>query len=289
VTAGHGGAESGGADRPGGDDRPPFRLAAASLSGRSDAAWARAALPHVDGALLGGIALDDPTRAAARSMVDRERAEFLPADPLSFVDAQLAALADAPLVAGFNVRAATPAPVADAAGVCADHGAVLEVNAHCRQEEMCAAGAGEALLAAPDRLADQVGAAARTGATVSVKLRTEVDGVDLPAVAARAADAGADLVHVDAMDSEAVVADVVRALGGDPERGGTPDPPAADGRGAFVVANNGVRDRGTVREYLEYGADAVSVGRPSDDPAVLERVRAAVDEWLAAPPAGGEP
>ncbi|MFT4884785.1 MAG: tRNA-dihydrouridine synthase, partial [Natronomonas sp.] len=50
----------------------------------------------------------------------------------------------------------------------------------------------------------------------------------------------------------------------------------------FLVANNGVRDRATAYEYLEYGADAVSVGRPSDNPTVLERVREAVDEWFAA-------
>jgi tRNA-dihydrouridine synthase len=50
----------------------------------------------------------------------------------------------------------------------------------------------------------------------------------------------------------------------------------------FVVANNGVRDRATVREYLACGADAVSVGRPSDEPAVLRQVRAAVEEWFGA-------
>jgi tRNA-dihydrouridine synthase len=73
------------------------------------------------------------------------------------------------------------------------------------------------------------------------------------------------------MDSEGIVAAVVAAC---------PD--------AFVVANNGVRDRRTVREYLACGADAVSVGRPSDDPRVLRRVRGAVDEWFADGEAGGQ-
>ncbi|WP_135365465.1 tRNA-dihydrouridine synthase [Halosimplex halophilum] len=242
----------------------PFepRVALASLSGRSDADWARAAGELAGAAFLGGIALDGPTREAAREMVDRDRDEFLPADPLAFVDEQLAALADAPLLAGFNVRASDPESVREAAAICAERGAVLEVNAHCRQSEMCAAGAGESLLREPDRLAEYVAAAAETGATVSVKVRTELAGVDLPAVAGRVGDAGADILHVDAMDSERVVADVVEATD------------------AAVVANNGVRDRETVREYLAYGADAVSVGRPSDDPRVLRQVRAAVDEWF---------
>jgi len=258
------------------DPDGPFspRLVLASLSGRSDAGWARAGADHAGAAVLGGIALDGPTREAAREMVDRDREEFLPADPLAFVDAQLTALADAPLRPAFNVRASSAGPVRAAAAVCRDSGAILEVNAHCRQEEICAAGAGESLLREPERLCEYVRAAAGTGATVSVKCRAGLDGVDLPAVAARASAAGADLVHVDAMDSEGVVAEVVAATD------------------AAVVANNGVCDRATVREYLACGADAVSVGRQSDDPGVLRRVRRAVDEWFAAggaaPPDGDE-
>lgn len=238
------------------------RVAAASLSGTSDAEWARAALPHVGAAFLGGIALDEPTRDAARALVDRDRDEFLPADPFTWIDEQLASLADEPLVPAMNVRAATPEPVSRAATVCAAHDAMLEVNAHCRQPELCAAGTGEALLTDPDRLAAYVDAAASTGATVSVKVRAEVEGVDLPRVARRAVDAGADVVHVDAMDTESVVAAIVEATD------------------AFVIANNEVRDEASVREYLDFGAAAVSVGRPSTEPAVLERVRRATDAWF---------
>ena len=241
---------------------PPFDppVALASLSGEANAAWARAGAEYAGAAFLGGIAVDDPTRAAAREMVDRDREEFLPADPLAFLDREVAALADVPIRAGVNVRAAGPEALAEAAAVCADHNAVVEVNAHCRQAEMCATGCGESLLSDPDRLAAFVAAAAETGATVSVKLRAEVEGVDLPAVAERADAAGADLLHVDAMDSESVIEPVARRTD------------------AAVIANNGVRDRETVREYVDYGADAVSVGRPSDDPDVLEAVRAAAVE-----------
>lgn len=241
------------------------RLVLASLSGEAGVAWARAGASEADAAMLGGIALDEPTRAAARALVARGRSEFLPADPTAWIDDQLAALADAPIHPGVNVRAVDPEPVARAARICVRHGATLEVNAHCRQSEMCDAGAGERLLREPDRLAAQVRAAAETGARVSVKLRAEVDGVALPAVARRVERAGADAVHVDAMDSEGVVACV------------------ADACSLAVIANNGVRDRRTVREYLAYGADAVSLGRPSDDPVVRRRVARAVREWFDTP------
>jgi TIM-barrel protein len=234
------------------------RVAVASLSGESDAAWARAAEPFVGAAFLGGIALDGPTREAARALVARDRTEFIPADPIAFIDRELAALADADLRAAVNVRTTTLDPLRAAAAVCADHDALIEVNAHCRQAEMCAAAAGETLLRDPERLCEQVGAAHDAGAEVSVKVRAEVEGVDLSTLAAAVERAGAVALHLDAMDSEAVVADVREACD------------------LFLVANNGVRDRATALEYLGHGADAVSVGRPSDNPAVLERVHAAV-------------
>ncbi|MFC6835449.1 tRNA-dihydrouridine synthase [Halomarina ordinaria] len=240
------------------------RVALASLSGAADAGWARRGSRYAGCAFLGGIALDDATRDAARAMVDRDREEFLPPDPVAFVERQFEALDGVPLRPAVNVRSATLAPLRRVGAVCRAHDAILEVNAHCRQAEMCAAGAGESLLRRPERLAAQVRAASDAGATVSVKVRAEVEGVDLPDLARRVERAGAGVLHVDAMDAESVVADVRNACD------------------CFLVANNGVRDRATVREYLGHGADAVSVGRPSDDPRVLARVRAAADEWFDA-------
>jgi len=236
------------------------RLALASLSGEADAAWARAGAEWAGCAFLGGVSLDGPTRRAARKLVARDRNEFLPDDPVAFVDDQLAALADAPLRPAVNVRTTSVDPLREVARVAARHDAILEVNAHCRQEEMCAVGGGETLLRDTDRLCEYVAAAADAGADVSVKARTEVSGVDLAALAPELERAGADCLHVDAMDSEPIVGEV-RA--------------ASD---LFLVANNGVRDRATVREYLDHGADAVSVGRPSDDPRVLRRVARALRE-----------
>lgn len=246
------------------DTLVPFepRVALASLSGEADAAWARQASEYVGAAFLGGIALDAETRVAARAMAERDRSEFLPADPIAFIDEQLSQLDDVSLVPGFNVRAATLESLSRAASVCADHDAILEINAHCRQSEMCKAGSGETLLREVDRLCEQVQAADDAGAVVSVKVRTEVPGVDLVELVREIEAAGAAVVHVDAMDSEPVVGDVV------------------DASDLFVIANNGVRDEQTVSEYLGFGADAVSVGRPSDNPVVLERVRDATDSLL---------
>ncbi len=238
------------------------RVALASLSGRSDAAWARAAEGHVGCAFLGGIALDPETRAAAREMTDRDREEFLPPDPLAFVDSQLGALSGTEIRPAINVRAANTKPIRAVAAVCEGYGAICEINAHCRQDEMCAAGAGESLLRDGDRLAEQVRAASETGAAVSVKVRAEVPGVVLVDLSRQIERAGGAAIHVDAMDSEDVIRDV------------------SDACDLFVIANNGVRDGESTEEYLTFGADAVSVARASDDPAVLREVRGTTDRWF---------
>lgn len=239
---------------------PPVALA--SLSGEADAAWARRGADYAGAAFLGGIALDEKTRSAAREMCDRDRTEFLPPDPVAFVDEQLDSLADVPMQAGFNVRASDHEQLHRTAVVCADHEAIIEINAHCRQDEMCAAGAGESLLTNSEKLCSQVETASEAGATVSVKIRAEVPGVELPTLAAELDASGADILHVDAMDSEPVVEAV------------------AERSSAAIIANNEVRNRESVEEYLGYGADAVSVGRPSDDPRVLSRVRDAAVAWF---------
>jgi len=243
----------------------PFepRLALASLSGEADADWAIAGADLAGAAFIGGVALDEPSRQAARELVDRDRREFLPDDPLAFITDQLSMLDDSPIRSGVNVRSSTVEPIRKAAAVCARHDAIIEINAHCRQPELCEVGCGETLLTDTDRLTMYVEAAAAEGPAVSLKVRTEVPGVDLPAVAQRIETAGADMIHVDAMDSEAIVRDI------------------ADATDLFLIANNEVRNRETVAAYLSYGADAVSVGRPSRKPngTVMQRVAQAVEAW----------
>lgn len=238
------------------------RFALASLSGRADAEWAANGAEYAGAAFLGGIALDDASREAARALTERDREEFLPDDPHRFIQEELQALANVPIQPGWNVRTTSVEPLVRAAAICARHDALLEINAHCRQDELCAVGCGERLLADTDRLAEYVTAAADAGAIVGVKVRAEVDGVDLVETSSAIETAGGSFVHIDAMDSEPMVGAV------------------ADATDLFVIANNEVRDRDSAHEYLGHGADAVSVGRPSDEPAVLRRVRSATDEWF---------
>lgn len=238
------------------------RLALASLSGESDASWAAARSAVVGAAFIGGISMCEATRSASRELVTRGRHEFLPPDPFVFLEEQLEALADEPMQVGVNLRTGDNQALRRAAHLCATYDAIVEINAHCRQPEICAIGAGQRLLQNPTALVEQVGIAATTGADVSVKVRAEIPHVCLPDIAEAIENVGASVIHVDAMDSEAVIKRIT------------------DRSELFVIANNGVRDARTTLEYLKFGADAVSVARASDQPAVLTTINSATQDWF---------
>lgn len=236
------------------------RLALASMSGQSDVEWARQRAQWVGCAFLGAFNLDQNTLEAARGMVRRGRDEFLPDDPFRFFQNQIDEASDLGLIVGANVRTVDPERLHRAGSIVDEFNTVLEINAHCRQPEMEQIGCGQGLLRDKARLRDMIQAGAESGALISLKSRFEVDGVDSVSRLNRAVEWGVDILHVDAMDSEELVARL---------------------EAPFLIANNGVRQPEHVREYVRYGADAVSVGRAQDLES-LEFLSEVVEEELPA-------
>lgn len=216
-------------------------IALASMAGVVDAAYARARAAHAGAAFLGGYAVDGPTLEAARIMAGRGRHEFLPDDPLDALRNEVRGLDGSGLLVGLNLRAATPdgfVEVARALG----RSAVYEIDAHCRQPEMIAAGAGEALVRRPELLEETVRALAGEGVSVSVKFRAGVG--DDREIARRCWAAGAETLHVDLMDFGYPK---VREI-----RNTVP---------LVIIANNSITTFDRMREMLSHGADMVSLAR----------------------------
>lgn len=226
-------------------------LALASLSGESDADWALKRQEWIDVAFLGGLALDETTQEAARSMVQRGRDEFLTSAPFDWIREQFRKLEDTRVRPAVNVRASSPQPLERAARAVGEFDGILEINAHCRQPEMIEAGSGHALLRNSDRLWEYLDAARRCDVDVSLKARFEVPGVDGVNLVNRAAEKGLAYLHIDTMDSEPLLREVT---------------------GATVIANNGVREPKDLETMAEYGAGMVSVAR-GDRPEILSTLR----------------
>jgi TIM-barrel protein len=194
--------------------------------------------------VLGGYNLDKRTNEAARKEVARGRNEFVSDDPMDFLEQELTASRDLTTIA-VNVRAASLEPYVQAAHLSKKYGAILEINAHCRQPEMVELGAGEALLRDVPRLCEYIREIKKTGVVLSVKTRANV--VNDVELAKAIENAGADIIHIDAMHPQGVDIGVIKRI--------------RNSTDLFIIGNNSVVDLESAKDMFSHGADMVSVAR----------------------------
>lgn len=220
-------------------------IALAPMAGTVDSAFANQYASSAGLVILGAFNLDEASIAVASALVARGRKEFISDEPIELIKKEIRAVTSGSAVA-VNVRSTTLEPLIEAAKVVKEEGAILELNAHCRQPEMLEAGLGEALLQNPEKLSKWIRAIKETGVVLSVKVRANVvDDIEL----ARLIDkAGADIIHVDAgLEGFGVDLDAVLNY--------------RDATRLFLIGNNSVTDFEAAKEMFTRGADMVSVAR----------------------------
>jgi TIM-barrel protein len=147
-----------------------------------------------------------------------------------------------------NLRASSPDPIIEISKI--PELDVVEINAHCRQQELVESGCGQALLNDPAMLHDFTSTVVENcKKKVSVKIRANVPGVDEVMVAKAVDDAGADYIHVDAMKPGFNCADynVIESIKKNVD--------------IFIIGNNSIRDLRSARLMLSSGADGISIAR----------------------------
>lgn len=220
-------------------------IAIAPMAGKTDSNFANRYGMEAGLVTIGGYNLDEKTNNAARKMISRGREEFISDTPLEFLKSEIANT-DIPGAVAVNVRSSSIEPLTEAAAIVRDAGGILELDAHCRQPEMKAAGAGEALTEDLPRLAGWVRRIKNTGVVLSVKIRANV--VNNAELAKTIEQAGADIIHLDAMKEEAG-ADL-NALRN-----------VRDATRLLIIGNNSIRSFSDAKEMFSRGADLVSVAR----------------------------
>ena len=214
---------------------PKNPIAVASMAGITDSIFALR-FKNAGMIILGGYNLDRPTNEAARKEVERGRTEFISDKPLEFIRSELEATKGYTTIA-VNAR--------EAAVLAKEYGAILEINAHCRQPEMVELGAGEALLKDIPRLSEYITEIKKTGVVLSVKTRANV--VNDVELAKAIEKAGADIIHIDAMHPQGVDIGVIKCI--------------RNSTNLFIIGNNSITDPESAKEMFSRGADMVSVAR----------------------------
>ncbi|WP_406657954.1 methanogenesis marker 9 domain-containing protein [Methanolobus sp. ZRKC2] len=220
-------------------------IALAPMGGITDSNFANEKANDAGLVILGGYNLDSATEKAAADMVARGREEFVSEKPFELIENEIKAVNSGPVI-GINVRSSTIEPLIEAARLVNDAGAILELDAHCRQKEMTDIGAGQALLGNLPKLRDWISRIKETGVILSVKVRANV--VDDIELVQQIEEAGADILHLDAMQ-EGAGADLNLIKN------------VRDSTRMFLICNNSVTDFETAKDMFTRGADMISVAR----------------------------
>ncbi|AKB45049.1 methanogenesis marker 9 domain-containing protein [Methanosarcina vacuolata] len=220
-------------------------IALAPMAGTVDSAFANQYASNAGLVILGAFNLDKASIAVASALVARGRKEFISDEPMELIKKEIRAVTSGSAVA-VNVRSTTLEPLIEAAKIVKEEGAILELNAHCRQPEMLEAGLGEALLHDIPRLSAWIKAIKETGVVLSVKVRANVvNDIELARIIDKA---GADIIHVDA-EMEGFGTDLDAILN------------YRDATRLFLIGNNSVKDFEAAKEMFTRGADMVSAAR----------------------------
>lgn len=221
------------------------------MAGITDAEFAMKLIPYgFDTVTIGGYNLDAPSIEACRKIIERGRKEFnYPQEEvIGIIEHETDAIKGGFDVAvSANLRSASPQPVIEASRIPSLD--IVEINCHCRQEELTQAGCGQAMLLRDD-LEDYVRQVTRNARSkVSLKMRANVDGVDNLEIAKIAEDAKVDYLHVDAMKKGVFDADfdLIREI--------------ANETSLFIIGNNSVNSKEQAQKMLDCGAKGFSIAR----------------------------
>ena len=224
----------------------------APMAGITDADFLNKVIPYgFNVATLGGYSLDTPTIEASKRIIERGRKEFVfPLDVIfSHIESEVASIKKVHnnVKVSANVRATTPQPIIEV-GKIKDLD-IVEINCHCRQEEILSVGCGQEMLKRDDlrefisQIVDNV------DCEVSVKIRANVDGVDTLSIAKAIEDSGADYLHVDAMKKGIFEADwdLLNRI--------------CENTGIKVIGNNSVNSIENVKKMIDTGVYGFSIAR----------------------------
>ena len=224
----------------------------APMAGISDSEFLNKVIPlGFDVATLGGYSLDAPTIEASKKIVERGRKEFdFPLDEIfSHIESEVVSIKNVhnDVKVSANVRAMNPQPIIEVGKI--KELDIVEINCHCRQEEVTSIGCGQEMLKRDD-LGDFISQVVDdVSCEVSVKIRANVDGINTLKVAKIIENAGADYLHVDAMRNDAFDADydLLRKI--------------CDYVDIKVIGNNSIDCEENIRKMINTGVYGFSIAR----------------------------
>ena len=180
------------------------------MAGITNAEFLNKIIPYgFDVVTLGGYSLDEKTIQASQKIIERGRKEFhFELDEIiPHIENEVNNIKKIhPNVSvSANVRSVSPEPIIEASKI--KNLDIIELNCHCRQQEITSIGCGQEMLKRPDLSEFISQIVDNTKNKVSVKIRANINGINTLDIAQIIEDAGADFLHLDAMNPNVFDAD----------------------------------------------------------------------------------
>ena len=210
------------------------------MAGITNAEFAMKLIPYgFDTVTIGGYNTDNESIDACEKIIKRGRKEFnYPKEEVySIIENEVNTIKDSfDVTVSANLRGTTPDPL-------------IEINCHCRQEELVAVGCGQSMLLRPD-LEDYIKEVVKkSDSKVSMKMRANVEGVNNLEIAKLAEDCGVDYLHIDAMKLGVRDADfdLIQKISNETN--------------IFIIGNNSINSISQAEKMLNAGANGISIAR----------------------------
>lgn len=224
----------------------------APMAGITDADFLNKVIPYgFDVATLGGYSLDSPTINASKKIIERGRKEFdFPLDEIfTHIENEINSIKSLHenVKVSANVRATSPQPIIDVGNI--ENLDIVEINCHCRQNEIMSIGCGQKMLYRDD-LGDFISQVVdNVKSEVCVKIRANVEGISTLEIADLIENAGADYLHIDAMRHEVFDADweLLSEI--------------CNNVNIKVIGNNSLNSRENVKKMIDTGVSGFSIAR----------------------------
>ena len=221
------------------------------MAGITNAEFAMKLIPYgFDTVTIGGYNTDNESIDACEKIIKRGRKEFnYPKEEVySIIENEVNTIKDSfDVTVSANLRGTTPDPLIEISKI--PNLDIIEINCHCRQEELVAVGCGQSMLLRPD-LEDYIKEVVKkSDSKVSMKMRANVEGVDNLEIAKLAEDCGVDYLHIDAMKLGVRDADfdLIQKISNETN--------------IFIIGNNSINSISQAEKLLNAGANGISIAR----------------------------
>ena len=221
------------------------------MAGITNAEFAMKLIPYgFDTVTIGGYNTDNESIEACEKIIARGRKEFnYPKEDIyNVIENEVNTIKDNfNVTVSANLRGTTPDPLIEISQI--KNLDIIEINCHCRQEELVAVGCGQSMLLRPD-LEDYIKEVVKKSKSeVSMKMRANVEGVDNLEIAKLAESCGVDYLHIDAMKKGVRDADfdLIREI--------------SSKTNIIIIGNNSINSIAQAEKMLNAGANGISIAR----------------------------